>query len=554
MTKETSKIQLWLPLLLSCMMVAGMLIGVKLKPNPPQTKIVIENENYTGTLGNGRIEELLRYIDARYVDEVKNDKLIEEAINSIIEELDPHSNYISAEQVAEINEQLQGRFTGIGVEFMILEDTIIVLKPIKDGPADQAGILPHDRIVSINDSIVAGNETEIRSIMKMLRGEENSDVNVGIIRNNEKLPQIFAIKRAEIPVNSIDIAQMLNDETGYIKINRFSANTYAEFMKGVEELVEKGMTDLIIDVRQNQGGYLQEATKILSQLFPEKDKLLVYTEGRAVHRNEYETTGQNFFDIDKVAILIDEGSASASEIVAGAIQDWDRGPIIGRRSFGKGLVQEQYDLKDGSALRLTIARYYTPSGRSIQRPYDDKKAYDDDFYARYESGELTDESQIPRDDSLVYKTASGRKVYGGGGITPDVFVAYDSLEVNPTFKQLSPLVPKFIYRHYQNQENQWSEWELDDFLTSFQVDEPTFAAFIQYAKDKEVTPNEKNLSKIEPLLKHYLKARLAKHLFDNNGFYAVLNQKDPDVLEALKTLALPNPLVEKQEMLKEDDF
>jgi carboxyl-terminal processing protease len=364
---QNGKLNIWLPFLFAVVLAGGIYVGSQLNPAP---QLIIQTDGIDpaefSKIGNGRIEDLLRFIEARYVDEVNSDELIEKAIGEIISELDPHSSYIPVSQVERINDELEGNFDGVGIEFIILDDTIVVVAPIAGGPSEDAGILAGDKIVEINDSTAVGGETDVRELVNKLRGQAGSEVKVGVKRGKGKLVKSFKIKREPIPIFSVDVGYMINESTGFIKVNRFSATTYREFMEEVEELKEEGMEDLIVDLRQNPGGYLREATKMLSQLFPDKGKLLVYTEGRTVRRNEYKSTGLTHFAIGKVAILIDEGSASASEIVAGAVQDWDRGVVIGRRSFGKGLVQEQLDLNDGSALRLTVARYFTPSDRLIQ--------------------------------------------------------------------------------------------------------------------------------------------------------------------------------------------
>ena len=377
---RSKQFSIWIPLLFALVLVAGMLIGMKMESVAPAVVVEKEAEGSKHAYGQGKVEELLRYIEAKYVDEVDRDKLIDEAIQSILGQLDPHSNYINADQVKSINERLQGNYDGIGIEYIILEDTVVVFNPLEDGPSAKAGIQTGDRIISVGDTLVAGVNITHKRIRNLLRGESGEEIELEVLRHDSQGLIRLKVARDKIPLKSIETSQMLNDETGFIKITDFSSTTYEEFMKGVEDLSEKeGMKKLVIDLRQNPGGYLQEATSILSQLFPEKDKLLVYTEGRTTFRNDYESSGRAFFDIDDIVVLIDEMSASASEILAGAIQDHDRGIIIGRRSFGKGLVQEQYSLRDGSALRLTVARYYTPSGRSIQKPYDGEKDYDNDF-------------------------------------------------------------------------------------------------------------------------------------------------------------------------------
>ncbi|MEL6865693.1 MAG: S41 family peptidase, partial [Bacteroidota bacterium] len=484
-----------------------------------------------------------RYIEARYVDDIDREELADQVINNLLEQLDPHSNYISSKQLKEVNEQLEGNFEGIGIEFMLLEDTIRVISPIAGGPSEAVGVLAGDKIVEIEDSLVAGVEIKNRDIISMLRGKKGTKVDVGILRGLEDKVRTFTITRDEIPLHSIDVSIMVDKETGYIKVNRFSANTYKEFMEGLENLISKHeMKNLVIDVRQNPGGYLQEATKILSQLFDEKGKLLVYTEGRTTHRNDYETTGKPFFDIDQIAVLIDEGSASASEILAGAIQDWDRGVIVGRRSFGKGLVQEQYGLKDGAALRLTVARYYTPSGRSIQKDYDDREEYDQDVFDRYENGELLSADSIDITDTTKYRTEKGRIVYGGGGISPDIFTPIDSLVFNEHYIELRQQVPQYVYA-YVDERREIFDQSLDQFMRSFRVDSELIEDFVAFATKNGVESNPRELARCKDRLKLMIKSRIARHLYQEEGLYRVLNEEDPAVLKALDAFYGTNPLV-----------
>lgn len=535
------KPQVWMPVLLSLALVAGMLIGTRLQPAAP-TVVLETKEDVSNNLGQGKIEELLRYIEAKYVDEVDRDELIQRAIDEILENLDPHSNYISAEQLQEVNEQLEGNFDGIGVEFMILEDTIVVVSPLAGGPSESVGIMAGDKIVAIEDSVIAGVDITTKDVMKLLRGEKGSKVTVSVKRSNVNDLLKFTITRDEIPMHSVDIAYMVDDKTGYIKINRFSATTYEEFMKGLEELVEKKqMEDLIIDLRHNPGGYLQEATKILSELFKDKEKLLVYTEGRTVHRNDYESKGRAYYKVDDVAVLIDEGSASASEILAGAIQDHDRGTIIGRRSFGKGLVQEQYKLRDGSALRLTVARYYTPSGRSIQKSFEDRDGYDSDIMERYNSGELSSEEKVAVFDSTEYFTSEGRIVYGGGGISPDIFVPLDTVLMNDTYLELRQHVPQFVYRYFDKNPANF-DYTLENFVNNYSVDASVIDEFVDYAGEKGVTIDEP-LDGIElSELKRFIKARMGKHLYSDEGFYSVWNKDDEMIQKAQEILNANTPI------------
>jgi len=544
--KGISRFNVWIPLLFALVLVAGMLIGMRIDTD--QTTIVMEpQEDLVSVMGQGKLEELIRYIEAKYVDDVEREELIDEAIASVLKQLDPHSSYIPADKLREINEQLEGNFEGIGVEFMILDDTIVVVSALAGGPSEAAGIRAGDKIIEVSDSMIAGVNIASRDVMSLLRGEKGSQVEVGIRRNGEAGLRHITITRDKIPMHSVDVAYMLDNSTGYIKINRFSATTYEEFMQSMETLVEEGdMEDLVIDLRHNPGGYLQQATHILSQLFAEKDKLLVYTEGRSVHRSNYETTGRAFYDIDDIVVLIDEGSASASEILAGAIQDHDRGYIVGRRSFGKGLVQEQYRLRDGSALRLTVARYFTPSGRSIQKDYADVEHYDEDLQERLESGELTSSgADMPIDDTTRYYTSNGRVVYGGGGIMPDIFVPMDEVFVNEDYLELRQLIPSYVYRYMEERGDQVDHYTLKEFRRRFQVGEEVYRAFLDYAAAEGATLSTSPSQQVKTEVKRYLKARIAKHLFDDPGFYQIWNAGDPIIEQALETLGTSKPITSK---------
>jgi len=538
------RLKVWLPLLLSLVLVLGMLVGIKMQPNPPEVAVVTKKQQIPpSALGQGKIEEFIRYIEAKYVDDINRDELVKEAIDNILKQLDPHSNYISADRLKEVNEQLEGNFEGIGIEFLILDDTIVVVSPLAGGPSEKAGILTGDKIVEIGDSLVAGIHITTAGIMAELRGAKGTEVTIGILRGNEKEIRPFTITRDKIPVHSVDVAYMLDEETGYIKINRFSAKTYKEFMEGLENLVEKkGMKDLVIDLRQNPGGYLQEATDILSQLFKEKNKLLVYTEGRTASRSDYESTGRSFYDIENLAVLIDEGSASASEILAGAIQDWDRGIIVGRRSFGKGLVQEQYRLRDGSALRLTVARYYTPSGRLIQKSYDNLKAYDEDVSNRLKHGEMYNKDSIPIADTTVFHTAGGRVVYGGGGITPDYFIPLDPNLLNDYYLHLRPFIRPFVFRYLSGHKADFEQMTLEEFKPKPIVNEKVLKDFMAFAKQRGVKNNSRQWRRVKPEISRLIKAHLSKNLFGDKGYYAVWNAEDKTVEKALEVLKQKNPL------------
>ncbi|MEM1326860.1 MAG: S41 family peptidase [Bacteroidota bacterium] len=543
---KNKKFQIWLPTLFAMLFALGIFVGTELDNDMPFLDIQsAESRRGANGFGGGKVEEILNYVEARYVDDMDEEELMEEAIGSVIEDLDPHSNYIPAEQLALINEQLEGNFDGIGVEFMTLEDTIVIITPLVGGPSEKVGILAGDKIIAVEDTIVAGKDVATNDVIEKLRGKKGTAVNISILRGNEEKLRDFKIIRDEIPLHSVDVACMLDEKTGYIKITRFSAKTYEEFMQGLERLVEEyEMKNLVIDVRHNPGGYLQQATNILSQFFKDRGKLLVYTEGRTVKRTDYKTSGRFFFDIDDIAILIDESSASASEIVAGAIQDLDRGVVVGRRSFGKGLVQEQYDLHDGSALRLTVARYYTPSGRSIQRTYEDLEDYNLDIQRRYEAGELSEAKTVEDIDSLKFYTRRGRVVYGGGGITPDIFVPIDTTFLSAPYGQLSQQLSVFLYRFIED-----NKAKLDQPLSKMRLPENAFPELLSYAMEQNSDISGAIDEETQSAIEHTMLARIAKHFHGDEGFYYIWNQEDEVVRTALNALYQDDPL--KLQALKE---
>jgi carboxyl-terminal processing protease len=503
----------------------GIYVGVKIGKRIPYIL-----EDTSPITGDKTLDEIIRYVRARYVDDVPQDSLVNKAIEQLLTSLDPHSAYIPAAELQMVNDQLDGDFEGIGIEYMMNEDTIVVINAIPNGPSEQIGITIGDKIVTIEDSTVAGVKIKAEQIFKKLRGAKGTTVRVGILRNQQALN--FTITRDEIPNRSVDAGFMLNATVGYIKVNRFGETTYKEFMQKLEPLIEKqGMTDLVIDLRGNPGGYLQKAVDILNQIFKEKDRLLVYTEGKNAPKQEYKTNGQAFFTVRNVKVLIDENSASASEIVAGALQDWDRATIIGRRSYGKGLVQEQYPLSDGSALRLTIARYYTPSGRCIQKPYKGNTHYDEEIETRLENGELTDANKQHNSDTATFRTASGRAVKGGGGITPDIFVPVDANLMNPYFMKLRAHVAAFAFTYAQANKATLGQ-TADDFVRN-PLNISFLNDFLEYCNKKGIEKNPSEWAKIQATLLTQIKARVAKTLFDDEAMYRVLAQEDEMVKKAL---------------------
>jgi carboxyl-terminal processing protease len=434
------------------------MIGYKMNNRPDDSLITHTDMPKSNVQMLGRVEELIRFIEHKYVDSVDTKGLIDEAVYGIFGKLDPHSAYLSPSEVEQLSDEMEGSFTGLGIENAMVDDTLCIYKVLPDSPADKAGILAFDRITTIDARVISGRKMDYDSIRTLMRRPEGTAITVQLLRGGHSMSKVITL--ASIPVKSVSSFAIPEAKAAVIKIDRFGAHTYNEFMTEIEKYFTRTgghggqatARHLIIDLRDNPGGYLPEATNILCQIFEEKDRLLVYTEGKNNKRNDYHTTGKRFFEIDDVIVLIDENSASASEIIAGAIQDWDRGILIGRRSYGKGLVQEQYDLNNGGAIRLTIARYFTPSGRSIQRTYADRGKYDDDYYDRVKNGDLfyADSSTV-RDPKQFFTLDLQRKVVSSGGITPDIFVGLDTIYRNEDFmtmrSYLQPVVGRYLLRH-----------------------------------------------------------------------------------------------------------
>ncbi len=532
--REPPKLNVYLPIAFALVMIIGMQIGFKLYENLKQK---VSPRQYASTFsGTETINEVFNFIEAKYVDTIDNHKLVEDVIEETLNKLDPHSNYISASELEEINESLQGNFDGIGIEFSIVQDSIVVITPIAGGPSEKLGILPGDKIVEIEGEMVAGIGLATKDVIARLKGDKGTEVKIGIKRNNLADLLHFNITRDKIPINSLDVGYMLDEEVGYIKLNRFSATTYDEFGRKLRDLYDVGMKKLVLDLRQNPGGYLDAATKIADELIGGR-KLLVYTEGRNYKRRNYFSKRVGLFEDGELVILIDQGSASASEILAGAVQDLDRGTLIGRRSFGKGLVQEQHQLSDGSAMRLTVARYYTPSGRSIQKPYNNEEEYGDELASRFYNGELFEKDSIKVEDSLQYRTVSGKIVYGGGGIVPDVFMPLDTSYSNPQFLKAQGHLPGFIYQHFSsNQEFYLNMKDLDSFKNRYEVSKNMLNEFMTYLNREKVDVKLADIQEFLPRLKNDMKAYLARQIWKEEGYYALLAENDEILAKAYETL------------------
>lgn len=495
--------------------------------------------------GIQKFNTLLSIVNYAYVDSVNNGNMVEDAIVAVLKNLDPHSVYIPKDELKKMNEPLEGNFEGIGIQFNILNDTISVVSPISGGPSEKLGIQSGDKIINIEGELVAGTKISNSGVADRLRGKKGTIVNVEIKRQGENKLISYDIERDKIPIYSIDASYMASPTVGYIKVNRFARNTTEEFDDALTQLKAKGLQDLILDLRGNGGGYLNTAFTLADEFLAD-NKMIVYTEGRIQPREEYKATSRGHFEKGNVVVLIDEGSASASEIVSGAIQDWDRGLIIGRRSFGKGLVQKPFPLPDGSAVRLTTAKYYTPTGRSIQKSYKEgKEAYYKDIANRYEHGELFSADSINFPDSLKYFTPNKRVVYGGGGIMPDLFIPIDT-SMNSEFNSklirtgsYNTYVLNFLDKNRKQLANQFDNFE--SFKSNFLIDHEFLDEFYAYAKNKKsLEPETGDLEKSEKLIQVQLKALIARNLYNVSAYFEIINELNESYIEALKVLGDKN--------------
>lgn len=526
---KNKKLQVWLPLLFAVVMIAGMLFGFRLHQQTGTDDFFKKNRTTS-------LQEILQLIRDKYVDSVGIDSLQSNAINSVMTHLDPHSVFIPAEELKGANEDLLGRFQGIGVEFNIFSDTVNVIYVIPDGPSDKAGLQIGDKIVRVNDSSIVSKTLPSTAIKNMIRGKAGSQVKLTLVRDGQ-LKEV-KVTRGNIPLPALDAAYMMEAGIGYIKLNKFSESSYVEFMEALEKLKQQGMKKLMLDLRGNGGGFIRQAVNIADEFLDDK-KLIVYTQGTNVDRQDYNASKPGEFEEGKLVILVDEITASASEIVAGAVQDWDRGTIVGRRTFGKGLVQEQYLLDDGSALRLSIARYYTPSGRSIQRPYEQgKKIYMSEILERYESGEMINPDSIHLNTEKTYKTNGGRKVYGGGGIMPDVYVPVDTSIYTRSITKLylEGRFHNFVYQYYIRNQQQFARYKSPaDFANTFRNTEDAWKQLVAYALKDSI-----NLEKVPAAdrknVEERIKAYLARLRWRTQGYYEVYNRYDPVVQKGKEIL------------------
>lgn len=482
------------------------------------------------------VQEIMDLIQNRYVDDIKANELMDTAIQAILSKLDPHSVFIPSEELQQVNEDLAGKFYGVGVEYNIFGDTVNVTNVLPNGPSAKAGLLAGDKFLKVGDSVVTGQFSQGDRIRKLLRGDKGTDVLVTMLRGTEQ--KKFTITRGTIPLSSLDASYMMDNGVGYIRLNKFSQQTYREFMEALMALKKEGLKKLVLDLRGNGGGILDEAVEIADEFLP-GDKLITYTEGKHVAKKEYRCKRVGQFETEPVVVLADEGTASASEVLIGALQDWDRAAVIGRRSFGKGLVQEQFDLSDNSALRLTIARYYTPIGRSIQRPYrNGGKAYYDEIRNRYHDGETQSADSVKNDTTKVFRTKAGKIVYGGGGITPDYFVALDTAGFTLSSAKLYArnTVTDYAYHYYLQHVQQLKAYKKPaDFVKSFSLPEEDWKQFTSAALADSI-----NLSTITAAEKtdiiNRITAAIARQVWRSEGLYESLNKNDITVKKALEIL------------------
>lgn len=513
-----------IPILMGITMAVGVWLGTLFIPaGGGTTNVISSNSNKFSTI--------LEMIEDRYVDSVDHDMLIESSIAGMIEKLDPHSVYIPASDLSMVNEELEGKFGGVGIRFLIHDDSLVATHIMPGSPSLAAGMQAGDRLIEVDGQDISKGDVTNEKVMELLKGREGSSVKIKVFRKG--VIKDLTVIRGSISVSSIDASIMLNKEVGFIKLNSFTMPAADEFIEAAQDLKSRGMKKLIFDLRNNGGGYMNAAVEIADQFLP-SGKLIVYTEGRKQPKEEYFSSNRGILEQTEVVILINSLSASASEIVAGAIQDNDRGMIMGRRSFGKGLVQDQQELTDGSALRLTVSRYYTPTGRCIQRPYGEGVDYEKDYYERYEKGELMNEDSIKKDEKLKFITKGGRVVYGGGGIYPDQFIPNDTAGAS---YYLTELYYAGIFNHWAIaylDKNRARFTDFNAFLKNFVVSQAMLDQFIAYAEKLGVPKKPSDITISSKVIKNRMKAELARHIWEDNGYYSVYLEDDLDVQSALK--------------------
>ena len=529
-TKNSSR---FTPLIIAISVVAGILIGTFYAKHFAGNRLGIINGS------SNKLNALLRVVDDQYVDSVNMTDLVEKAMPQILAELDPHSTYIPAQKLEAVNSELEGSFSGIGIQFTIQEDTIHVNSVIQGGPSEKVGLMAGDRIVMVNDSLFVGKGLTNEKAMRNLKGPKGTQVKLGVKRATEKELLDFTITRGDIPQNTIDAAYMLNDDFGYIQVSKFGRTSHVELLNAIAQLSHQKCKGFIIDLRGNTGGYMEAATRMVNEFLPE-GKLIVYTQGRKYPRMEEYANGTGSCQKTPLVVLVDEGSASASEIFAGAIQDNDRGTIIGRRSFGKGLVQQPIDFSDGSAIRLTIARYYTPSGRCIQKPYvkGNDANYEMDILTRYEHGEFFSQDSIKQDQSQIFETSLGRPVYGGGGIMPDIFVPQDTTGMTSYYRMAvnRGLTIQFAFQYTDNHRAEMQKYETEESLLQYLKHQNILEQFARFAENKGLKRRNILMYKSQKLFETNLYGNIIYNMLGMEAYIEYLNKSDKTVLKALEVL------------------
>ena len=520
----------YMPLLMAVCVAFGIVIGTFYANHFSGNRLNIINS------GSNRLNNLLHIIDDQYVDNVNIDSLVDKAIPQILSDLDPHSVYITAKDMQAANDELKGSFSGVGIEFNIREDTLHVQNVIKNAPAERAGLLAGDKVVTIDGKPFVGKIVTNDEAMRRLKGPKDTKVRIGVLRYGHKKPLEFTVTRGDIPQKSITATYMLDDDTGYIRVKNFGERTYPDMLIALAKLSQEGCKNLVIDLRDNTGGFLQSAVQMANEFLP-KNKLIVYTQGRKSQRQDYVSDGKGSYQRMPLVVLINEGSASSSEIFAGAMQDNDRATVIGRRSFGKGLVQQQMGFTDGSLIRLTIARYYTPSGRCIQKPYTtgDAADYEQDIYSRYQHGEFFSQDSI-KHTGPAYHTGIGRLVYGGGGITPDIFVAEDTIGLTSYFKQaaMSGLILQFAYNYTDNNRQKLAKYKTLKELTDYLGKQNVVEQFASYADTHGLQRRNLMIRKSHKMLSRFIISRIVYNMLDDEVWTQYLNEDDPVITAALK--------------------
>jgi carboxyl-terminal processing protease len=525
--QKNTRYQISLPIILCLGLAGGIFIGASLNTKKTSSEVGKDVQ---------KLREVLTYIDQKYVDDVKTDKLVDESIQHLLAKLDPHSVYIPASDRVQANEDLRGNFDGIGVEFNIFQDTIVIISPLPGGPSEALGILSGDKIIKVDDKDVAGVGIKSPDVMKALKGASGTEVKVTILRSGSSEPLEFTIIRDKIPQFSLDVAYMVDHETGYIKITRFAATTYDEFSAALNKLKGRGMKRLVLDLQSNGGGYMQVAIQMADD-FLSGGKKIVYTNGKDKDLNTDATsTNSGNFQEGDLIVLVNEWSASASEILAGALQDNDRALVVGRRSYGKGLVQSPFDLSDGSELRLTISRYYTPSGRSIQKPYDDEEEYSQDILSRYKKGEFFHADSIHFNDTLKYNTENGRTVYGGGGIMPDYFIPLDTTQNSHYLNELysTTAIYEYAFKYAERHKQSLEDKGFDAFYTKFNVTDEMLNDLVKLGQQKKLKPDYEELRLKKRLFQVHVKAQIARKVWGNDGLYPIMNETNEVFQQALK--------------------